>query len=210
MPSKNTLRLPRPRFPEIALILAVAAMMMAIPSAVMAAKGDVRTGLFVGTTTVTVKNYRTFGTHFGGTFGWEFEKNLLLTAGGSFVSADGEAVVTDSSGNSQLVMLSGTTAAARTGLLVYLNRDPDSIANVFLGGGVSLLSYDFDFTGTEVGKTSGTAPGFFANLGVEINFTDQLTLILTLGMQAYRIKTETGDSTGLASGGLVFSLRISS
>jgi opacity protein-like surface antigen len=184
-------------------------MMVSAPPAALGAKGDTRAGLFIGTTTLTVKSYRTFGTHFGGTFGWEFEKNLLLTVGGSFISADGEGVVTDSAGNSQLVNLSGTTAAATTGLLAYLKRDPDSIVNVFVGAGVSLLSYDFDFTGTEVGKTSGTAPGFFASIGMEINFTDNLTLILDLGIQAYRIKTEAGDSTGLASGGLVFSLRIS-
>lgn len=189
--------------------MAFAAMMVSAPPAALGAKGDTRAGLFIGTTTLTVKSYRTFGTHFGGTFGWEFEKNLLLTVGGSFVSADGDAVVTDSGGNSQVVNLSGTTAAARTGLLAYLNRNPDSIANVFVGGGVSLLSYDFDFTGTEVGHTTGTSPGFFANIGVEINFTDQMTLILNLGFEAYRIKTEAGDSTGLASGGLVFSLRIS-
>ena len=189
--------------------MALAAMIVCAPPVVKGAKGDRRAGLFIGTTTLTVKDYRTFGTHFGGTFGWEFENDLLLTVGGSFISANGDAVVDDGAGGTQVVNLSGTTAAARTGLLAYLARDPNAIANVFVGGGVSLLSYDFDFAGTEVGKTSGTAPGFFANFGVEINFTDQLTLILTLGMEAYRIKTQAGNSTGLASGGLVFALRIS-
>ena len=196
-------------FQVILLFMALAATMASTPPVALAAKGDTRAGLFIGTTTLTVKNHRTFGTHFGATFGWEFEKDFLLTVGGSFVSADGDVVVTDSGGNSQLVNISGTTAAARTGLLAYLARDPTSIANVFVGAGVSLLNYDFDFTGTEVGQTSGTSPGFFANIGVEINFTEQLTLILNLGIEAYRIKTEAGDSTGLASGGLVFSLRIS-
>ena len=184
-------------------------MLVSAPPAALGAKGDTRAGLFIGTTTLTVKSYRTFGTQFGGTFGWEFQKDLLLTVGGSFVSADGDGVVTDSAGNSQVVSLSGTTAAARTGLLYYLVRDPDSLVNVFVGGGVALLNYDFDFTGTEIGKASGTSPGFFANVGVELNLTEQLTLILNLGFQAFRIKTETGDSTGLVSGGLVFSLRIS-
>ena len=209
MPPKNSHRRLRPGFHVIILFMALAGMMIHAPSVALGAKGDTRAGLFIGTTTLNLKSYRTFGTHFGGTFGWEFEEDILLTVGGSFVSADGDAVVNDSGGNPQLVNLSGTTAAARTGLLAYLFRDPNSIANVFVGGGVALLSYDFVFTGTEVGNTSGTAPGFFANIGVEINFTDQLTLILDLGMEAYRIKTESGDSTGLRTGGLVFSLRIS-
>lgn len=209
MPPPHAPRPLRPGLRGKILFMALATLIVSAPSAALGAKGDTRAGLFVGTTTLTVKNYRTFGTHFGGTFGLEFEQDLFLTAGGSFVSAEGEALVTDSAGNSKLVNLSGTTAAARTGLLVYLTRDPDAIVSVFVGGGVSFLSYKFDFTGTEVGQTSGTAPGFFTNFGVEINFTDRMTLILNLGFEAYRIKTEAGDSTGLASGGLVFSLRIS-
>lgn len=208
MPPQHAPRRSRPRRLVILAMMVFAVMVVYAPPAAFGAKGDTRAGLFVGTTTLTVKSHRIFGTQFGGTFGWEFKEDLLLTVGGSFVSADGDVVVTDSAGNSKVVALSGTTAMASTGLLYYLVRERDAILNVFAGGGVALLNYDFEFTGTEVGKTSGTSPGFFANVGLEINLTDQLTLILDLGFQAFRIKTEAGDSTGLASGGLVFSLRL--
>lgn len=191
------------------LLTMVLTLALAAPGVAEAAKGDQRAGMFLGTTTMTTKGYRTFGTRFGGTFGWEFQNDLLLIVGGSFVSADGDVIVTDSVGNNNQFHISGNSLEANAGLLYYLYRNADSPFAVFAGGGLSLLNYDFDYTGTELGKTSGAAPGAFGNVGLEVHFNRNFTMILDFGFQAYQIKTQTGDSTGLASGGLMFSLRLS-
>ena len=182
---------------------------LAFPGVALGAKGDSRAGLFLGTSTQSVDGLRTFGTVFGGNFGFEFEKDLIWTIGGAFTSTDGETVVTDAMGNSQIVSLKSNTAALRSGLLAYFNRKPDSIFVYFLAGGLSVLNYDFQFGGTSVGDTSGTVPGVFGNLGLEIRFTQSSTVILSYGVQVHRIDTQAGEGVNLISGGLLFSFRIS-
>ena len=196
----------RPRIILLGLCLVA---VMYFPGTALGAKGDSRMGLFLGTTTQTVDNNRTFGTVFGGSFGFEFATDLIWTIGGAFTSSDGDAVVTDAMGNTQVFPLNATTAALRTGLLVYFNRKQESLFVYFLGGGLSVLNYDFEFVGTAVGKASGTVPGVFADAGFEIRFTQSTTLILSYGVQFHRIDTQAGEGVNVISGGLVFSLRIS-
>jgi outer membrane protein W len=171
-----------------------------------ARQGDQRLGLFVGTTTTAVQTYTTYGVDFGGSYGYEFADNVLWTVGASFAATDGTA--TDTSGNP--VTLHANTAEFQTGLLNYFNRHPGSLIIPYVGAGVSVLNYSIDYPGTTVGTTSGTAPGVYGQVGVEFRMTRNFTVIPQLGVQVHTIKTQTGASTGMISGGLVLTLRISS
>jgi Outer membrane protein beta-barrel domain len=183
----------------LALLATLATLASAPPA--WARKGDSRAGLYVGTTTFVVGDTTTSGVDFGGSYGWEFEDNLLWTLGGSFASVAG-----DSGG----VPLNAKTAAFETGLLAFFNRTPSSTVVWFMGGGLSVMNYDFEFPGTTIGTTSGTAPGAYAMFGAEIRLSREITFIPHFAVQVHSIETQSGATQGLLSGGLVFALRISS
>ena len=193
--------------PLLATLLAALAVTLIGGTRAGAAEGDTRAGLFLGTTTFSVEGITTSGTTFGGSFGYEFSQDLMWTVAGAFSSTDGEETVVVA-GNPQVVQVNATTSEFRTGLLAFFNRTPTSDVIPFVGGGLSLLNYDIDFTGTVVGKTSGTGPGAYFEVGLELRLTRRVTLIPQLTVQGHTIETETGESTTLLSGGLVISLRI--
>lgn len=166
-------------------------------------QGDSYAGLFVGTTTYGVEGYSTYGASFGGSYGYEYATNRLWTLGATFASTSG--TTTDTSGT--LYNLSASSAEFKAGLLAYFNSERSAF-RPYLGAGLSVLSYKLDFPGTTVGKTDGTGPGAYGEVGLEIRLTRHFTLIPQFGLQAHTIKTEAGASTGLLSGGLVFTLRI--
>ena len=190
--------------PLLALLVCVGA------TPALARKGDARAGLFIGTTTSSVSGYTTFGTAFGGSYGYEFQDDLEWTFGGTFASTEGNTTVTDASGaNPHEVTLTAKTAAVRTGLVAYFGRSLEGAVVPYVGGGLSFLNYDLTYPETSVGTTSGTGPGAYVQAGVELRLTRAVTLIPQLGLQVHTIKTESGDRTGLVSGGLVFTIRIS-
>jgi hypothetical protein len=174
-----------------------------------AREGDARAGLFIGTTTYALDSYTTYGTTFGGSYGYEFQNDLMWTLGGAFSSTNGEATVQDAMGNPQVVDLKANSAAFQTGLVAFFNRSRGSLVVPYVGAGLSFLNYDISFPGTTIGTTSGTGPGAYAQAGIELRLTRAITLIPQLGLQVHTIKTESGDSKGLLSGGLVFTIRIS-
>lgn len=194
--------------PLLATLLAALAVALIGGTRAGAAEGDTRAGLFLGTTTFSVEGITTSGTTFGGSFGYEFSQDLMWTVAGAFSSTDGEETVVDAAGNPQVVQINATTSEFRTGLLAFFNRTPTSDVIPFVGGGLSLLNYDIDFTGTEVGNTSGTGPGAYFEAGLELRLTRRVTLIPQLTLQGHAIETESGESATLLSGGLVISLRI--
>lgn len=166
-------------------------------------QGDSYAGLFLGTTTYGVQSYTTHGGSFGGLYGYEYAENRLWTLGATFASTTG--TTTDTSGTTY--DLSASTAEFTTGLLAYFT--PESAAvRPYLGAGVSLLAYNLDFTGTTVGKTKGNGPGVYGRVGLELRLTPHFTLIPQFGLQAHSIRTESGSTTGMLSGGLIFALRI--
>lgn len=187
-----------------ALLLALALALTATPA--RARKGDSRAGLFVGTTTFTVDGYRTFGTQFGGFYGTEVADDLLWSFGGTFTSTEGQATV-DVAGTPTVVDLRATTSALRTGLAAYFNRG--GVVIPYVGAGLSYMNYDLKYPGTTVGTTSGSAPGAYANVGVEFRASRSITVIPQFGIEVHSITTETGQTKGLLSGGLVLTVRIS-
>lgn len=170
----------------------------------LAAVGDTRAGIYVGTTTFTAGGGTTSGVTFGGNYGWEFISDLVLDFGLAFSATDGTETVSDVEYD-----LTTSTTEMRIGLTRYFNQGSSSLIIPFAGGGLSLLNYDIDHTGLELGKTSGTGPGAYVMGGVHFRFSRQITLILRLGGQVHQLKSETGESVNAVSGGLTFSVRIS-
>jgi hypothetical protein len=198
------LRTPRPASPLRPALLGALVLGLALVTAAPAwgRKGDTRFGLFVGTTTASIDGQTTFGTNFGGSYGLELEDDLLWTVGASFATTEGEIT------SPAPAVLRSSTAAVQSGLTAFFNRKPDSVAIPFVGAGLSLMNYDFVYPGTNVGTTSGTGPGAFAQAGVEFRLSRNFTLIPQFGLQVHSIKSETGATLGLLSGGLVFTFRI--
>ncbi len=170
--------------------------------------GDARAGLFLGTTTTSVDGFQTFGSTYGANYGYEFETDLLWTASLAFSSTEGKAVV-DVAGTPTEVTLQSRTASLQTGLLAFFAHSQAGLVIPFLGAGLSVMSYDLQYPHTSIGTTSGTGPGAYANAGVELRLTRSITLIPQIGLQVNTIKTQTGESKGLLSGGLIFTVRIS-
>ena len=170
----------------------------------LAAVGDSRAGIFLGTTTFTAGGGTTSGVTYGGTYGWEIYSDLVLDLGLAFSATDG----TETVGGVQYDLTTNTTDM-RLGLTRYFNRGSSSTLIPFAGGGLSMLNYDIEYTGLELGKTSGTGPGAYAGGGLLIRFSRRMTLILRLGGQVHQLKSETGETVNAISGGLSFSLRIS-
>ncbi len=170
----------------------------------LAAVGDTRAGIYVGTTTFTAGGGTTTGVTFGGTYGWEIFSDLVLEFGVAFSATDG----TETAGGVDYDISTNTTEM-RAGLTRYFNRGSSSVIIPFAGGGLSLLNYEIDHTGLELGKTSGTGPGAYAMGGVQVRLSRRMTLILRLGGQVHQLTSETGESVNAVSGGLSFSLRIS-
>lgn len=195
----------RRRLLATAAALLLAGMLLA--GRAQAAEGDTRAGLFLGTTTFQAGGDQTFGTTFGFNYGYEFVDNLQWDASAFFSSTDGKA--TDDNGQQQDIR--AVNNEVRTGLTAYFNRGRGSNVVPFVGGGVSALFYDirFAYAGSEVGNTSGTAPGAYVEGGVELRLTRSVTFIPQFGYQTHVIKTEAGKSLRIQSFGLVLSLRIS-
>jgi hypothetical protein len=172
---------------------------------VAAAKGDTRTTIFVGTTTYSDEKATTFGTTFGVKWALEFRTDLEWTVSGQYTVTEGQHEVAG-----ETYDIEARTSTFQTGLTRLFNNDRRSTFVWFLGGGLSVLSYDlnFDYPGGEVGETSGVGPGVFGLAGVEIRLAKNVSFIPEYVVNAHAIQTEDGDTFTLLSAGLVVAVRI--
>lgn len=187
------------------LAFAAAALLLVAAGSAQARVGDTRTTIFVGTTTFSDGEETSSGTTVGAVWALEFQEDLEWTVGGSYAATQGEA---DTDGGT--TDISTTTTRVDTGLRALFNREPGSNLVAFVGGGVSLLSYDidYDYPDSEVGDTSGVGPGLFASVGAEIRLTRRVWFIPSLDYSVFRIETEDGDAFTATSSGLTVSIRI--
>ena len=189
---------------SIALALAaLLALAWADPAA--AAQGDQRTTIFIGTTSYSDGEASSFGTTFGVKWALEFRKDVEWTISGAYAVTEGEHKV-----QGETYDVSARTTTVQTGLTRLFNNEPSSAFVWFVGGGLSVLSYDleFDYPGGDVGNTSGVGPGAFGVGGLEIRLTRSIHFIPEYVVSVHSIKTEDGDSFTLVSSGLVIALRI--
>jgi hypothetical protein len=169
-----------------------------------AATGDSRISLFAGTSALRAGDDTTTGTTVGVGWGLEIQEQLLWSISASHTSTDGEREV-----SGQKFPIAAETTNLQTGLTHFFR--PGSTIIPFTGGGISVAAYDVDYTypESEIGKTTGTSPGLFARLGVEMRFTRNFTVIPQYHFSVHSIRSDQGDSKSLISEGLLLSLRFS-
>lgn len=186
------------------ILLSAAAMLLAFMA--FAAEGDQRTTIFVGTTTYSDGEATSRGTTFGAKWALEFRQDVEWTISGAYTATEGEHEV-----DGENYEVSSSTITGQTGLIRLFNSTPQAAFVPFIGGGLSVLSYDleFDYPGGDVGDTSGVGPGVFGLAGLEIRISRTIHFIPEYAISAHAIETEDGDSFMLVSGGLVVALRIS-
>lgn len=173
-------------------------------TAAHAARGDSRIGLFAGTSTLRAGNDTTTGTTVGVGWGLEIQEQLLWSISASRTESDGEREV-----SGQKFPITADTTNLQTGLTHFFW--PGSTIVPFTGGGVSVAAYDVDYTypDSEIGKSTGTSPGLFARLGLEMRFSRNFTVIPQYLFSVHSIRSDQGDSKSLISDGLLLSLRYS-
>jgi hypothetical protein len=170
-----------------------------------AREGDTQTTLFVGTTRFVADDASSYGTTLGASFGYEVIDDLMWSVLGSYSTTDGTAKA-----NGQHYAITARTGNLQTGATYYFNRTPQSLVIPFIGAGLSVISYDVDYTfpNSQLGKTSGTGPGAYALAGLELWLTRSTTFIAQYQLAAHDVRTQSGDHVMLRSGGLLLSIRI--
>ncbi|MDH5752251.1 MAG: porin family protein [Deltaproteobacteria bacterium] len=188
----------------LALVLLLAVMLSPAPA--QAKKGDRRSGMFLGSTRYLVGEDQTYGTTFGVLLGYEFIDNLELRATGSYAATSGTKNVDGVDYD-----LNMNTTIFRLGLTGYFNRHPSSAIYFFAGGGVGYMNYKIDYTypTSTVNESSGSVPGGYLHMGMDLIMTRNLTIIPMYEYQGYRITTESGEEMNVYSTGFVISIRLS-
>jgi outer membrane protein W len=85
-----------------------------------------------------------------------------------------------------------------------INSDNQDELSPYIGTGLSVqkYEYDFDYQGSEVGKTSGTGYGPFVNLGLKIAISSNIVIVPGYHYERIAIKTEEGLDRSFSSSGL--------
>jgi len=176
-----------------------------VASPAAAREGDSQTLIFVGTTRFESDDATSYGTTFGGSYGYEIIDDMLWSVGASASTTDGTATV-----NNHTYDIYARTTTIQTGPTFFFNRAPGNLLIPFVGAGVSVLNYDvkYEFPGSKLGKTSGSGPGAYALAGIELWLSRSITLIGQYTLAAHQVKTQSGEYMTLRSGGLGLSLRI--
>ena len=188
--------------------LVIAGLVLALliaPGMAQARKGDVRTGLFVGSTRYFLEGDTTVGTTFGLMLSYEVVESLELRLAGSYAATEGTHTL-----DGVDYPLSARTTTARLGTTYFFNRAPSALVVFFAGGGVSMLNYTIDHTypNSPVNQISGTAPGGYLHMGAELKLTKAVTLIPVYEYQGHVLNTDAGGSA-IYSTGFLLTLRIS-
>ena len=192
------------RTAKLLLVVTVLSGFSLATSTAFGATGDSRIGIFAGTSSLRAGDDTTTGTTVGVGWGLEIQEQLLWNITASHTATDGER---ESGG--QIYPITADTNNLQTGLTQFFR--PGKTLIPFTGGGISLAAYDVDYTypDSAVGKSTGTSPGLFAKLGMELRFSRNFTLIPQYHLSVHSIRSDKGDSRSLISDGLLLSLRFS-
>lgn len=84
-----------------------------------------------------------------------------------------------------------------------VNSDNDTDLSPYVGAGLSVqkYEYDFEYPGSEVGKTSGTGYGPFVSLGLKIAISANIVIVPGYHYEQITIKTEDGEDRAFTSSG---------
>jgi hypothetical protein len=179
--------------------------MLAFAPVGWAREGDTQALIFIGTTRFASDDATSYGTTFGASFGYEVIDDLLWSVAVAATTTDGTATV-----DNKTYDIFARTTTLSTGPTYYFNRAPGSLVIPFVGAGLSVLNYDvdYDFPGSQLGKTSGTGAGGYTLAGVELWLSRTITLIAQYTLAAHEVETQDGKRVTLRSGGLGLSVRI--
>jgi opacity protein-like surface antigen len=119
-------------------------------------------------------------------------------------SATGEYVSTDGS----LVGLESSRTSLSGGILWRLLFDANPNLIPYIGAGMSIqrYAYDFDHVDSEIGATSGTGYGPVLMTGARIEISKRVTIIPGYQYEQIIIKSESGEQQALISSGLLLAL----
>lgn len=80
----------------------------------------------------------------------------------------------------------------------------------YLGGGLSIqsYSYDFEYSGSEIGSTEGTGYGPLFMAGVRLDVASHFLIIPSYQWEQIYIKSESGKTATVTSSGFVLALMI--
>lgn len=187
-------------------IVGIALLGLSLPIAdTQAARGDSRISVFAGTSTLRGGDDTTTGTTVGMGWGLEIQDQLQWSITAAHTATEGEREV-----GGQTFPITADTTSLQTGLTHFFRHGSTFIP--FTGGGLSVAAYDVDYSypDSEIGKSTGTSPGLFARLGLEMRFSKNFTLIPQYRVSVHSIRSDQGDSRSLISDGLLLSLRFSS
>lgn len=190
---------------QVPAAIALVLLFCGIPGTTLAREGDSRTTLFVGTAAFNTTDATTFGTTFGVRYGLEIQDNLIWATGVSYTATSGQQTVDQTTYD-----ISANTSTLRSGLTYLFALGPDSNLLPFAGGGVMVSSYtiDYEFPDSELGQTSGTAPGVYGLGGVEWRLGRNSTFIIEYVASVLVVEKESGGSAPLADSGFLLSLRL--
>ncbi len=190
---------------QVLAAIALFLLIGSVPGAGLAREGDTRTTLYVGTAAFNTTDATTFGTTFGVRYGLEIQDNLIWSTGLSYTATSGEETVDQTTYD-----ISANTSSLRTGLTYLFQLGPDSNLLPFAGAGLVVSSYtiDYGFPGSDLGQTSGTAPGVYGLGGLEWRLGRNSTFIVEYVASVLVVEKEDGGSAPLADSGFVLSLRL--
>ena len=121
-------------------------------------------------------------------------------------SASGTHEADDGSETELKASTIGLSGGMRVQYDVDVNSNGESDLIPYLGVGLTVQSYNYDFSyqDSEVGETSGTGYGPVVTLGMTIIVSDGFSLIPGYYYESVTIKTEGGDSKTISSSGVSF------
>ena len=175
------------------------------PGMGLSSERNTRTSVYMGSTVISHGGAKSVGNTFGVGWGVSLSESLLFNISGSTSSTSGE--VADGAAS---YPITANTLTGKMGMTHFLGGNDRSIFVPFYTAGLSVISYEilFDYPGSDIGTTSGTAPGAFGGLGIELRMGSNLTFIPQYRVDAHNIRNEAGDSIFLRSDGVLISIRI--
>lgn len=125
--------------------------------------------------------------------------------------SNGSASGTHTEGEESTEISSSSTALTgglQWSYAINLNDDQTNELVPYVGGGISVqrYRYEFDYEGTEIGKTSGTGYGPLFMVGLKINISNNFIIIPGYSYQQTTIETESGESRSMVSSGTSIAL----
>ena len=121
---------------------------------------------------------------------------------------DGRAEGLHEFANGNTTQLSAKTTTLSGGIQYRYKIEMDPELTPYVGAGISLQNYryDFNYTDSEIGKTSGIGYGPLITFGIRIDIAKHVLIIPSYQFENIIIQAENGDSKNITTSGLSLAL----